>query len=151
VVSARGEKARGKHPFRITLSRVVRGERDGVVAGDSPRTLGFLGPSAMELSSAAIWGFRGRPERIEAPIKARLVRMIASALRTSEDTLTAKISSRICEEVTARMWSLIPMTAISRPRRPNPATADAGGEGGPADQLGPEVWAATKSDPTTSA
>ena len=33
--------------------------------------------------------------------------MIGSALRQSEETLTAKVSSRLDNEVTARMWSMI--------------------------------------------
>jgi len=48
-----------------------------------------------------------REERIEQPGRIRLGRMIASALRQSEETLTATISSRLPDEVTARMWSMI--------------------------------------------
>ena len=48
-----------------------------------------------------------RGEQIEQPSRIRLGRMIASALRQSEETLTARISSRLPDEVTARMWSMI--------------------------------------------
>ena len=50
---------------------------------------------------------RLREEQIEQPSRIRLGRMIGSALRQSEETLTAKVSSRLHDEVTARMWSMI--------------------------------------------
>ncbi|MEV5712229.1 DUF4158 domain-containing protein, partial [Actinoallomurus sp. NPDC052274] len=90
-----------------------------------------------------------RHERIEQPAKIRLARMIGSALRKSEDTLTAKISSRIPGEVTARMWSLI-AEASDDPAAEETGSepgAAAAGDGDLAGELGPEVWAAIKSDP----
>jgi hypothetical protein len=42
-----------------------------------------------------------REERIEQPGSLRLGRMIGSALRQSEETLTVKVSSRLDDEVTA--------------------------------------------------
>ena len=63
-----------------------------------------------------------------------LGRMIGSALRQSEETLTAKVSSRLDDEVTARMWSMI---------------AAAGDDPGIPPGEGPDGWqgAADGSDP----
>jgi len=74
--------------------------------------------------------------------------MIGSALRQSEEALAAKVSSRLPDQVTARMWSLI-AAADDDPGGldggpDGPQAAASGNE--PAEVAGPEVWAAVKSD-----
>ena len=91
-----------------------------------------------------------REEQIEQPSKIRLGRMIGSALRQSEETLTAKVSSRLDNEVTARMWSMI-AAAGDDPGVP-PGEGPGGWQGAadgsdPGEVPGPEVWAAIRSDP----
>jgi hypothetical protein len=89
-----------------------------------------------------------RGERIEQPSRIRIGRMIGSALRQSEEALAAKVSSRLPDQVTARMWSLIaaadddPGGLDGGPDGPQDAAS--GNE--PAEMAGPEVWAAVKSD-----
>ncbi|MGH3224835.1 MAG: hypothetical protein ACRDPY_40185 [Streptosporangiaceae bacterium] len=93
---------------------------------------------------------RLREEQIEQPSWIRLGRMIGSALRQSEETLTAKVSSRLDDEVTARMWSMM-AAAGDDPGDPageapdGPQDAADGNEAG--EVPGPEVWAAIRSDP----
>jgi len=89
-----------------------------------------------------------RGERIEQPSRIRIGRMIGSALRQSEEALAAKVSSRLPDQVTARMWSLI-AAADDDPGGldggpDGPQAAASGNE--PAEVAGPEVWAAVKSD-----
>ena len=93
---------------------------------------------------------RLREEQIEQPSRIRLGRMIGSALRQSEETLTAKVSSRLHDEVTARMWSMI-AAAGDDPGVP-PGEGPDGWQGAadgsdPREAPGPEVWAAIRSDP----
>ncbi len=93
---------------------------------------------------------RLREEQIEQPSRIRLGRMIGSALRQSEETLTAKVSSRLHDEVTARMWSMI-AAAGDDPGVP-PGEGPDGWQGAadgsdPGEVPGPEVWAAIRSDP----
>jgi hypothetical protein len=74
--------------------------------------------------------------------------MIGAALRLSEETLTARISSRIPRTVTARMGALIAEASDDdaigedqpQPDTPTGAGADDG-------DAGPEVWAGIKKDP----
>lgn len=86
---------------------------------------------------------RLREEQIERPSRIRIGRMIGSALRQSEEALTAKVSSRLDDEVKARMWAMIE-AAGDDPGDPAGEAAD-GSETG--DAPGPEVWAAIGSDP----
>ena len=86
---------------------------------------------------------RLREEQIEQPSRIRIGRMIGSALRQSEEALTAKVSSRLDDEVKARMWAMIE-AAGDDPGDPAGEAAD-GSETG--DAPGPEVWAAIRSDP----
>ena len=93
---------------------------------------------------------RLREEQIEQPSRIRLGRMIGSALRQSEETLTAKVSSRLHDEVTARMWSMI-AAAGDDPGVP-PGEGPDGWQGAadgsdPGEVPGPEVWAVIRSDP----
>jgi Domain of unknown function (DUF4158) len=93
---------------------------------------------------------RLREEQIEQPTRIRLSRMIGSALRQSEEAVTAKVNSRLNDEVTARMWSMI-AAAGDDPGDPagealdGPQDAADGNEAG--EVPGPEVWAAIRSDP----
>ena len=93
---------------------------------------------------------RLREEQIEQPSRIRLGRMIGSALRQSEETLTAKVSSRLDDEVTARMWSMI-AAAGDDPGDPAGEAPDGwqdAADGNEAGEVpGPEVWAAIRSDP----
>src|SRR6266536_1170903 len=93
---------------------------------------------------------RLREEQIEQPSRIRLGRMIGSALRQSEETLTAKVSSRLHDEVTARMWSMI-AAAGDDPGVPPGEGPDgwlgAADGSDPGEVPGPEVWAALRSDP----
>lgn len=70
-------------------------------------------------------------------------------MQTPEDALTTKISSGIPGEVTVRMWSLIAEASDDPDAEETGAEpgAAAGGDGDLAGELGPEVWAAIKSDP----
>ena len=56
-------------------------------------------------------------EQIEQPTRIRIRRMIGSALRQSEEALTAEVSSRVDDEVTARMLG-DDRSRGRRPRRP---------------------------------
>ena len=87
---------------------------------------------------------RLREEQIEQPSRIRLGRMIGSALRQSEETLTAKVNGRLDDEVTARMWSMI-AAAGDDPGGPAGESLDGGSQ--PGEVPGPEVWAAIRSDP----
>jgi Domain of unknown function (DUF4158) len=91
-----------------------------------------------------------REERIEQPGGIRLGRMIASALRQSEETLTAKVTSRLDDEVTARMWSMA-AAAGDDPGDPVGEGPDGwqGAEDGnePGEVPGSEMWAAIRSNP----
>src|SRR6266702_1061345 len=93
---------------------------------------------------------RLREEQIEQPSRIRLGRMIGSALRQSEETLTAKVSSRLHDEVTARMWSMS-AAAGDDPGVPPGEGPDgwlgAADGSDPGEVPGPEVWAAIRSDP----
>ena len=93
---------------------------------------------------------RLREEQIEQPSRIRLGRMIGSALRQSEETLTAKVSSRLHDEVTARMWSMIAAAGDDPGVRPGEGPdgwQGAAGGSDPGEVPGPEVWAAIRSDP----
>lgn len=70
--------------------------------------------------------------------------MIGSALRQSEGALTAKVSSRLDDEITARMWAMI---AAAGDDPGDQAGESAGDSGEPGEVPGPEVWAAIRSDP----
>ncbi len=72
-------------------------------------------------------------ERIEPPTASRVGRIIGSAMRQAEQTLTLRISARIPPEATARMAALI-ADASDDPEQ---------GDG----QDGPEVLAVIKADP----
>jgi hypothetical protein len=87
---------------------------------------------------------RLREEQIEQPSRIRIGRMIGSALRQSEETLTAKVSSRLDDEVTTRMWLMI-AAAGDDPGDPAGEATDDGSQ--PGEVPGPEVWAAIRSDP----
>lgn len=50
---------------------------------------------------------RLREERIEAPTVGRVARMVRSALRTAEQTWTARISARLNESTRSRLMALI--------------------------------------------
>ena len=87
---------------------------------------------------------RMREERIEQPrSRDRIGRIIGSALRKSEEALTARVAGRLDGEVRARMWSLI----AAADDDPGDPAAEAESAGGAGDALGPEVWAAIRSDP----
>jgi hypothetical protein len=74
-----------------------------------------------------------RGERIEPPAASRVGRIIGSAMRQSEQTLTLRISARIPPEAAARMAALI---------------AGASDEPDPGDgHDGPEVFAVIKAEP----
>jgi hypothetical protein len=91
-----------------------------------------------------------REERMEQPGSLRLGRMIGSALRQSEETLTVKVSSRLDDEVTARMWSMIAAAGDDPgdPAGEGPeGWQDAAGGNDPGEAPGPEVWAAIRADP----
>jgi hypothetical protein len=87
---------------------------------------------------------RMRQEQIEQPTRIRVGRMIGSALRQSEEALTAKVSSRLDDEVTARMWAMI---AAAGDDPGDQAAESAGDPGAAGEATGPEVWAAIRSDP----
>jgi Domain of unknown function (DUF4158) len=84
---------------------------------------------------------RMRGERIEQSARLRIGRMIGSALRRSEEALTAEVSSRLDGGVTARMWAMIAAAGDD----PDDQASGAAGEAG--EVTGPEVWAAIRSDP----
>ena len=85
---------------------------------------------------------RMREERIEQPkSKDRIGRVIGSALRRSEEALTARVAGRLDGEARTRMWALI-AGADDDPGDPDGAESSGAG-----DALGPEVWAAIRSDP----
>jgi len=91
-----------------------------------------------------------REERIEQPGSLRLGRMIGSALRQSEETLTVKVSSRLDDEVTARMWSMIAAAGDDPgdPAGEGPEGWQGAADGNePGEVPGPEVWAAIRADP----
>jgi hypothetical protein len=95
-----------------------------------------------------------RAEKIDPPAKVRLARVIGSALRMSEATLVARISVRILAPVTVRMGALIAEASDEPDVEEEQAQAETEPGDGPADGeadrdggLGPDVWAAIKSDP----
>lgn len=83
---------------------------------------------------------RLREDRIEQPAKVRLGRMIGSALRRSEESLTAMVSGRLDDVVKTRMWALI----AAADDDPSIATVETAG---PGEATGAEVWSAIRSDP----
>jgi Domain of unknown function (DUF4158) len=74
-----------------------------------------------------------RDERIEPPAASRAGRIIGSAMRQAEQTLTLRVSARIPPEAAARMAALIA------------GASDDPGQGDGQD--GPEVFAVIKADP----
>jgi TnpA family transposase len=82
-----------------------------------------------------------RAERIQQPTRLRLGRIIGSALRQSDEALYATVSSRLDEEVKARLWTLIE-TADD-----DPGDQAGNAAAGPGEATGPEIWAAVRSDP----
>ncbi len=76
--------------------------------------------------------------------------MIGSALRQSEETLTVKVSSRLDDEVTERMWSMIAAAGDDPgdPAREGSEGCQGAADGNaPGEVPGPEVWAAIRADP----
>lgn len=79
-----------------------------------------------------------RADRIEAPTPGRVLRMVRSALRTAEQTWTARISARLDGPTRARVLALIA------------ATSDedvGGGDQEDAESVGPTVLGLIKSEP----
>lgn len=86
-------------------------------------------------------------ERIEPPTPARITRIIGSALRTAEQTLTSRVSAQIPAAVAARMHALI-AEASDEPADPDTKTgvgANADVEAGELE--GREVFAQIRADP----
>ena len=77
----------------------------------------------------------------QQPTRLRLGRIIGSALRQSDEALTATVSSRLDDEAKARLWALIE-TADD-----DPGNQDGKAAGGPGEGTGPEAWAVIRSDP----
>ena len=84
-----------------------------------------------------------RQEQIEQPTRIRVGRMIGSAPRQSEEALTAKVSSRLDDEVTARMWAMIAAAGDD----PGDQAAESAGDPGEAGEAtGPEGLAYSSSE-----
>jgi hypothetical protein len=83
-------------------------------------------------------------EKIEPPTRDRIRRIIGAALRQSETTFAARISSRIPAEVTARMGALISEASDDPDTEEDQTAQDRAAEPAAA---GAEVWASIRSDP----